>query len=122
MGLDISHNAWHGAYSAFMRWRMKIAEVSGLPDLNKMEGFTDDKNAIKFDTKHPLTPLLYHSDCDGYINRSKLPGIIDALTKILPFLEKEDGGGHIGNYAEKTQTFIDGCKLALEKKQRLEFH
>lgn len=39
MGLDCSHNAWHGAYSAFMRWRKKIAEVAGLPPLELMEGF-----------------------------------------------------------------------------------
>ena len=39
MGLDCSHDAWHGAYGAFMRWRQKIAEVSGLPPLELMEGF-----------------------------------------------------------------------------------
>ena len=39
MGLDCSHNAWHGAYSAFMRWRQKLAEVAGLPPLELMEGF-----------------------------------------------------------------------------------
>ena len=39
MGLDCSHNAWRGAYSAFMRWRKKLAEVAGLPPLELMEGF-----------------------------------------------------------------------------------
>ncbi len=39
MGLDCSHDAWHGAYSAFMRWRTMIAEVAGLPPLELMEGF-----------------------------------------------------------------------------------
>ena len=39
MGLDCSHNAWHGAYSAFMRWRQEIAKVAGLPPLELMEGF-----------------------------------------------------------------------------------
>jgi hypothetical protein len=39
MGLDCSHDAWHGAYSAFMRWREKLAEVAGLPPLRLMEGF-----------------------------------------------------------------------------------
>lgn len=41
MGLDTSHGCWHGAYSAFMRWRQKIAEVAGLPPLDMMEGFWD---------------------------------------------------------------------------------
>lgn len=40
MGLDCSHNAWHGAYSAFMRWRIKLAEVAGLPPLEFMEGMS----------------------------------------------------------------------------------
>lgn len=39
MGLDISHNTWHGAYSAFHRWRQEIAKVAGLPPLVLMEGF-----------------------------------------------------------------------------------
>ena len=39
MGLDCSHDAWHGAYSAFMRWRQTLAEVAGLPPLELMEGF-----------------------------------------------------------------------------------
>ena len=41
MGLDTSHDCWHGAYSAFMRWREKIAEVAGFPPLWAMEGFFD---------------------------------------------------------------------------------
>lgn len=39
MGLDTSHNAWHGSYSSFMRWRKRIADVAGLPPLELMEGF-----------------------------------------------------------------------------------
>lgn len=39
MGLDCSHDAWSGAYSAFMRWRKEIARVAGLPPLELMEGF-----------------------------------------------------------------------------------
>lgn len=39
MGLDCSHNAWHGAYSAFMRWRTELAKVAGLPPLELMDGF-----------------------------------------------------------------------------------
>ena len=39
MGLDTTHGCWHGAYSAFMAWREKLAEVAGLPPLQLMEGF-----------------------------------------------------------------------------------
>lgn len=39
MGLDTSHDAWHGSYSSFMRWRKRIADVADLPPLELMEGF-----------------------------------------------------------------------------------
>ena len=53
MGLDCSHNAWHGAYGAFMRWREKLAEVAGLPPLTLMDGFYN-----KLDSRS--LPSLYH--------------------------------------------------------------
>jgi len=43
MGLDLTHGCWHGAYSAFMRWRQKIAELAGYPPLMAMDGFFDPK-------------------------------------------------------------------------------
>lgn len=39
MGLDTSHDCWHGAYSAFMRWRVELARAAGLPPLELMDGF-----------------------------------------------------------------------------------
>lgn len=54
MGLDISHGAWHGAYSAFMTWRIKIAEVAGFPPLELMEGFY-----YKTDSSNPFSSLDY---------------------------------------------------------------
>jgi hypothetical protein len=38
MGLDTTHNCWHGPYSSFMRWRQEIARAVGVP-LPLMEGF-----------------------------------------------------------------------------------
>lgn len=118
MALDTTHNAWHGAYSAFMRWRVEIARLSGIPDLLLMDGFTE--NGIPWDNKHPLYHLLNHSDCDGYINWSKLTTIADHLETLLPSLDY-DGGGHIGNFKDKTKLFIDGCRLAVSEKKKLEF-
>lgn len=40
MGLDTSHDCWHGSYGAFMRWRTWLAQQIGLP-LSFMEGFCD---------------------------------------------------------------------------------
>src|SRR6185436_20958665 len=92
MGLDTTHDCWHGAYSAFMRWRQKIAAVAGLPPLTLMEAFFEKGSVydpfakmaaefpataeaiyeslpIRWDALKPdvLHVLLHHSDCDGDI-------------------------------------------------------
>ena len=38
MGLDTTHNAWSGPYTAFHRWRRWVAKQEGIP-LDLMEGF-----------------------------------------------------------------------------------
>jgi hypothetical protein len=55
MGLDCSHDAWHGAYSAFHTWRKKLAEVAGLPPLELMEGFY-----VPLKDPSCGVPTLYH--------------------------------------------------------------
>jgi hypothetical protein len=52
MGLDTSHSCWHGAYSAFMTWREKLAEVAELPPLELMDNF------CSADSTYGLLPLL----------------------------------------------------------------
>lgn len=152
MGLDCSHDAWHGSYSAFMRWRQKIAEVAGLPPLELMEGFFDStgygtlyfgqpleagkdtpfawKRSVLEETlpirwgclkPSALHELLYHSDCDGKIIYGRCKHIANELEKLLPLLPDEDAGGHIGNWREKTQKFIDGLRRAHAAKEALRF-
>lgn len=147
MGLDTSHGAWHGAYSAFMRWRQKIAAVAGLPPLELMEGFFEkgsygdpftemakkyphsadayyESLPIMWDAlkPSPILELLHHSDCEGQILATSCGPIADALEELLPELEGEDGGGHIGNYVDKTKTFIAGLRAAAEANEPLDFH
>lgn len=124
MGLDTTHDCWHGAYSAFMRWRLKLAEVAGLGDLYGYQGFGGDKPFPEGDV---LTALLYHSDCDGSLPAAICGPLADRLTELVPALRTADavtggGGGHIGSYAEKTQVFIDGLRRASEAGEDVEFH
>jgi len=152
MGLDTSHDAWHGAYSAFMGWREKICAVAGFPPLKLMEGFFERNSPYDPMQKHaewvaqirgtgsnvddiywglpirwqslkpsPLFELLSHSDCDGSIDAELCGPIADALERLLPELDSE-GGGHIGNYAEKTRQFIKGLRAAAKEKKPLKFH
>ena len=146
MGLDTSHDAWHGAYSAFMRWRQKIAQAAGLPPLELMEGFFEPDSyrdpfreyakawpdlakafygslPIKWECLRPdpLYVLLSHSDRDGEIVASDCGPIADRLEQLMPLL-KGDGGGHIGDYRDKTEQFIKGLRKASKAGEPLDFH
>ena len=150
MGLDTSHGCWHGAYSAFMRWRQELATAAGLPPLELMEGFyeplssrnlpslyhgmgTQDGKYLKgLDAELPISwdclkpdpifELLHHSDCEGEIPWESCSGIADSLERLLPKLPDGDAGGHIGNWRDKTQEFIDGLRLAASLKENVDFH
>lgn len=153
MGLDTTHDAWHGAYSAFMRWRQELCVAAGLPPLELMEGFFDIDRAvignpfwrsyevdkekgydgvnsiwarlpIKWDClkPDPLYELLNHSDCEGSIPWKSCAGIADSLERLLPNLPDGGGGGHIGNWRDKTATFIAGLRAASAANEDLEFH
>lgn len=146
MGLDTSHDAWHGAYSAFMRWRIMIAKWAGMPPLELMEGFWEkgsyrdpfveyaksspnlaqqyyDSLPIRWSSlkPDPLHKLLFHSDCDGEIASEDCGPIADRLKELLPLLPKGDSGGHIGDYRDKTQQFINGLRRAAEAGENLLF-
>jgi hypothetical protein len=74
-------------------------------------------------TSDPLIVLLAHSDCGGDIQIDMLEPLADRLEELLSRLEGlERDGGHIGGWTEKTQTFIDGLRLAASKGERVEFH
>lgn len=152
MGLDTSHDAWHGAYSAFNRWRTEVCKVAGLPPLELMQGFyraipgTDYQDPIYWARKgmgsedafselqqslpikweslkpSPLHVLLHHSDCDGEIEWKDCGLIADELEKLLPLMPQGDGGGHIGNWRDKTSQFVSGLRAAHKSQENLIFH
>ncbi len=123
MGLDTSHDCWHGAYSAFMRWRMKLAEVAGYgPNIYQAPDYSPAVDAAH-ERGDPLAKLLWHSDCDGEIPWEDCTPLADALQELLPSLERAGaGGGHIGGYADKAKQFIKGLREAAELKETVEFH
>lgn len=122
MGLDTSHDCWHGAYSSFMRWRKKLSEVAGYGDLDKRAGFGGDLPwpSVEADV---LVELLHHSDCDGEIHADLCGPLADRLETLLPALKiAGDGQGHIGTYEDKTKQFIVGLRLAASLKEPVNFH
>jgi hypothetical protein len=150
MGLDITHDAWSGAYGAFSRWRDALAEAAGyeLAWIATGELFEDDRppvgkwvptrRIVLIDWGHihrknydgewdqppadPLILLIAHSDCDGHLEPEHCALLADRLTELLPSIpEGANGGGHLGNIRATTERFIAGCRVAAEAGERLEF-
>ena len=157
MGLDVSHDCFEGAYSAFNSLRMEWARALQLPPLHLMEGYYEkgqigcdpflfatqgavlssvscseydvlkwkvlDFLPIKWRSlkPNPVYKLLYHSDCDGKLLAKDCLGIAKSLEKIWPKLKDGGNGGHIWDYKEVTQKWINGLKLEAENNEDVEF-
>lgn len=76
-----------------------------------------DQFPIKWDSLKPsyIHELLYHSDCDGYINWKACEKIANELEKLLPLMSED------AFCKERTECLIIGMRLAYSKKQKLEF-
>jgi hypothetical protein len=138
MGLDTTHDCWHGAYSAFSRWRQKIAKAAGYAVWNVKydDGITIP--TVMLDWGHipdgammgewdkpqsdPLVYLIAHCDCEGIIKPEQAGPLAARLREIVPLLPDEDNGGHIGNWRAKTMQFIEGLEDAVAKGENVEFH
>ena len=139
MGLDTTHDCWHGAYSSFTRWRNELASVAGyqLATIEYDDGWRSE--TVLIDWGHlateetlagkwsetpgdPLLVLIVHSDCDGGIYPEQAQVLADRLEELLPLLPSKNDAGHIGNWRNKTQQFIDGLREAFDNYEVVEFH
>ena len=113
MGLDTSHDAWHGAYSSFNLWREEIAKLFNV-DLRSMYGFGGE---IRWETleSNSIHILLNHSDCDGEIRWEECRLVADALKSVLDKIENKW-------VKDKAIQFIKGCELAFSKQENIEFN
>jgi hypothetical protein len=119
MGLDTSHDCWHGAYSAFGRWRQKLCEIAGYGQLESHVGFG---GITPWPTDDPLCKLLDHSDCDGEILVEDCAPLAARLTELLPALKRSgEGGGHVGSYYGTTVQFICGLLKASSNNENVTF-
>lgn len=152
MGLDCSHDAFHGAYSAFNRLRQFVCAATGPdgsfpphwqyteggqlkegPDGRALyrEGLDADMFYIgdEYDrSTHPgLWEFLTHSDCDGEIAPDMCVKVADDLEALLPKMEalRWESHGHIaarGGFLEVVRKFIAGCRAAAAANEPLDFH
>ena len=142
MGLNISHNCFCGAYSAFNILRKTWFTALNCPPLIVMDGHYSENEEIYFKKDHPyffndlynafpikweclkynpIFEIIHHSDCDGEIEWNKCKDIAEALEKILPLLPEGGNNGHIWDYKEVTQKFINGLNNAYNLKENVVF-
>lgn len=136
MGLDTSHNCWHGAYGAFQRWRKELARAAGYRIVEPTrlgqpyyelpwEQFEDKNYLGEWDSipgDDPLMFLLIHSDCDGVIHPEHGVHLADRLEQLLPLLNESAAGGHITSMRGNTEQFIDGLRKAAAAGEDVDFH
>lgn len=150
MGLDCSHDAFHGAYSAFNRLRQFVCAATGgsfpphwMHDANG-DFLKDERGQIRiradieadyflcgdgFEREEwpGLYEFLTHSDCDGEISPEMCVKVADDLERLLPKMEavKWESHGHIaarGGFLEVVRKFIAGCRAAAATGEPLDFH
>lgn len=151
MGLDCSHDAWSGAYSAFNRWRDQVARAAGYAiwpviydDCKLSNGSGFGRDTIMIDWGHvteenlmgvwaetptdPLIVLIAHSDCDGDIHPAQAVPLADRLEGLLPELDAIEAEvasmGHMaarGGLRGCTEKFITGLREAAAANEPLEF-
>lgn len=127
MGLDLSHDAFHGAYSAFNRLREHIVEAIGgtwpnLLDANPQ--WTYDENVYDMNAHPALHEFLCHPDCDGEIAPDVCALLANDLEELLPKMPTT-GTGHLdrpGGVRAVVQQLIDGCRRAHAAGEPLDFH
>jgi hypothetical protein len=133
MGLDTSHDCWHGSYGSFMNWRaslsyfemrergksdeaaQKIADMGTTREAYTAAldgGFYDDMDT-------PINVLLGHSDCDGEIAAEDCAPLADALQaladKYMPARALYD------SMRPATDRFIAGLRKAAAANEAVVF-
>lgn len=114
MGLDTTHNAWHGAYSSFNRFRHSLMLAYNGTNLSNYSGYGGNL-AIENIEHKGLYEFFNHSDCDGEISANDCKLVADGLSEILPKLNDDYD-------IMRCKEFIAGCLLAYSKNEPLEFN
>lgn len=134
MGLDVSHGAFGGAYSAFDRFRRFVATAAGVswpphddPQLPRDRWIAPD--GMTAETHPGLWLFFCASDCDGSFSPEEAGAMAKDLEALKPHakaaLDKMgEPGGHIareGGFEAVLDRFIAGCRAAEAAGENLEF-
>jgi hypothetical protein len=128
MGLLTSHDCWSGSYSNFRLWRRQLAALVGL-DLETMEGHG---GTLRWEDLQPdiLHVLLDHPDHSGEILPEHCGPLADRLEELLPRLPLDTAypenssvpdDGPLPDARQRTERFIQGLRVAAERREAVEF-
>ncbi len=104
MGLDTTHDCWHGSYGSFSRFRDALATAAGYDT----DGWPD------WPAEDPLILLIHHSDCDGFIHTLLCRPLAARIDELIPHLDPE--------VADRARQFSEGLKVAANRGEHVEFH
>jgi hypothetical protein len=123
MGLDTSHDCWHGSYSWFAEWRCALAKAAGRRTERAIYGDRDvgERHAVDAKQYHPRTflgwwdeppydpldVLLVHSDAEGWIFPEHAEPLGKRLDELAPLLAEE--------WRDLTHQFALGLRNASER-------
>lgn len=124
MGLDTTHNCWHGPYSKFKRFRDAVAVAARdyygyEPDFEvhparAYQGWWDEEH----EASNVLDVFFVHSYCDGYIFWQDQKPLADKLLPLVPLLGTEGG---YNDWGKLLLQFILGLNKAYEDGEIIEF-
>lgn len=131
MGLDTSHDCWHGAYSAFMRFRLDILKTLGFGDGSRETSIyvnwqAPEKQELwtRLEKEHPgIFVLINHSDCDGVIEVKDQLLLATELEAVAAKMPDEPGVGHLTHGSKAAALrFAKGLREANAAGEDVEFH
>jgi len=148
MGLDTSHDCWHGSYGGFAEFREAVGKAAGFNYRTVVDDFGSrplldiDWDSVPIERLYgkwgkqpptvesvgiydpPITdPVLYllvHSDCEGKLRRGYLPALRNRLEEIEPAYRAQF---HDDSFmADRLRGFIEGLDRAIAANQHVDFH
>lgn len=119
MGLDTSHNCWHGAYSSFMRFRRSLGAQIGIV-LDSYNDYGGTSGIHSSQIQHDLMPLFNHSDCDGELSVKESEQIVKGLNSVLENFNESIEADF--DFKDKIIRFRDGLLDAISKNEVVDFH
>lgn len=136
MGLDTTHNCWHGSYTGFSHWRNMVAATidwkistdghygipeDRIPDQQPMGGYPNSVylGIWSNDPADVIDVLMVHSDCEGIIpHRFTLP-LAQRLLQVADRMIEDEVDQW---YIDAARDFASGLMRAHRANEDVEFH